>query len=94
MERNRVGEELLLQAASNGIDIIIPKGKVLALPGGTTLTVKAGELWVTDRGRDIMLQRGQEYCSNNGAAQIVLANIADIPATVRIGKGEPRGCTD
>ncbi|TVR03720.1 MAG: hypothetical protein EA403_06330 [Spirochaetaceae bacterium] len=65
--------------------IILGARRSRAVAGGRSITVRAGTVWITDRGRDVILNRGNAYCSNDSRALMVMLNPTRRPATVTIG---------
>lgn len=85
---------LVRASLSNGIDVVLSQGQLLKLPGSVTVTVRTGEVWITDRGRDVVLASERQYCSNDPDRSVIVVNPSSRPATVRIEQGDARGCGD
>lgn len=67
-----------------GLTVVLTPGDVIKLPGRTTVRLLAGSVWITDRGRDILLGKQQEHCGDPRSAAIMLSNISQQPATVLV----------
>lgn len=80
------------RSGPRAITIILAPHQTHSFPGGTGLVVRAGTIWVTDRGRDVMIRPGGTYCSNDAHAPIVAVNPARRPATVTVSPPDVHGC--
>ena len=87
-------EDLVRALVSNGIDVVLSQGQLLKLPGSVTVSVRTGEVWITDRGRDVVLSTERQYCSNDPSSSVVVVNPSERPATVRIDHCQAGGCSD
>ncbi len=72
--------------------IILQPGETLRCSGGASCECLAGRLWLTDRGRDVILYPGQSYCSNDEHHAIVVVNPVQRPVTFRVVPVSQDGC--
>lgn len=77
---------------SGDLTLILRSRESRSVAGGSSVAVRAGTVWITDRGRDVLLTRGGTYCSNDRYAPLVVVNPLRRPATVTIGAPDARGC--
>ena len=87
-DRSRTG---IGASADDETTIILEARRSRAVPGGSSISVRAGTVWVTDRGRDVILSRGKAYCSHDSRALMVMLNPTPRPATVTIGVSTGNG---
>lgn len=72
--------------------IILQPGETVLRAGGVHCTCIAGRIWLTDRGRDIILHPGQSYCSNDEHRAVVVMNPGRRAATLKLTPGRGAGC--
>ena len=93
--KQSVDQEGLVRAlVSKEIDVVLSQGQLLKLPGSVTVTVRTGKVWITDRGRDVVLSTERQYCSNDPNSSVIVVNPSERPATVRIDHRQAGGCSD
>ncbi len=71
--------------------IILGARRSRVVAGGRSISVRAGTVWVTDRGRDVILSPGKVYRSHDSRALMVMLNPTRRPATVTIGVSNGNG---
>ena len=77
-----------------GLTVVVRPGDVIKLPPRIAARVLAGKVWLTDRGRDILLERDGEHCCDSRNSAVMLSNISEQPATVRFTLSAAGGCED
>lgn len=73
--------------------LILGPRETISVAGGSSITVLAGTVWMTDRGRDIILSTGGFYCSSDSHSTIAASNPGPHPATIHILPPDAPGCS-